>query len=45
MIDLGKSELTIMLRDRYAGRFPVTFISPGRLEGSYKVRNKQGTSP
>ena len=44
VIDLGKSELTLMLRDRYAGRFPVTFISPGRLEGSYTVICKQGTS-
>ena len=44
VIDLGKSELTLMLRDRYAGRFPVSLISPGRLEGSYTVLGKQGAS-
>jgi LysM repeat protein len=41
VIDLGKSELTLMLRDRYAGRFPVSFIPAGHLEGIYTVLYKR----
>ncbi len=41
VVRLGKHELTLMLQDRYAGRFP---IGVGRdqpkLEGSYTVREK-----
>ncbi|OHB72867.1 MAG: hypothetical protein A2V70_04455 [Planctomycetes bacterium RBG_13_63_9] len=41
LVDLGKHELTLMLKGRYAGRFP---IGVGRdretLDGSYEVRHK-----
>jgi hypothetical protein len=42
IIDLGKFELTLMLQERYAGRFPIG-VGTDRptLEGSYVVKDKR----
>lgn len=46
LIDLGKYELTLMVGDRYAGRFPIGVGSDhATLEGSYIVRDKILTPP
>jgi len=41
VVHLGKHELTLMLQDRYAGRFPIAVgRDPPTLEGQYTVREK-----
>ena len=45
VIDLGKSELTLMLKERYAGRFHITNSVPSNLEGSYTVSRQAVNTP
>ena len=42
LVDLAKYEMTLMIKGRYAGRFPIGVgLDQPKLEGSYMVRDKK----